>query len=262
MKKMRRSLLLAILIGLWLTCAAGLAADRNQPILFQTSTIQALMTGVYDGDFSFGELKKHGDFGLGTFEALDGEMVAVDGQFYQVKSDGKVYPVSPAQKTPFAEVAFFKAEKTLDLSEPLDLKQLEQRLLSRLPSANLPYAIKITGKFAYIKTRSVPRQARPYPPLVEVAKKQAVFEFKDVDGVIVGFHHPQYLAGVNVAGYHFHFLTVDRRAGGHLLDCRIKQAKAELSQMNDFHLRLPGAESFYRADLSGDKKQEIEKVEK
>jgi acetolactate decarboxylase len=257
--RIHRQLFFLLLILLW-SCAAALAADRQT--LFQTSTLQSLMNGVYDGDFSLGELKQHGDFGLGTFDALDGEMVALGGQFYQVKADGKAYPVSPAQKTPFCQVTFFQAEKTLDLNEPLDLQQLEQYLSTQLPSGNFPYAVKITGKFSHIKTRSVPRQTKPYPPLLEAAKKQAVFEFRDVDGVIVGFYHPQYLAGINIAGYHCHFLTQDRQSGGHLLDCRIKQVKVELEQLEDFSLRLPDTAAYSRTDLSGDKKQDIEKVEK
>ena len=220
------------------------------------------MNGDYDGDCSFRQLARHGDFGLGTFDALDGEMVAVDGKFYQVKTDGKVYPVNPAQNTPFGEVTFFKADQTLTLSEPINYQQLEKFILKQLPTQNLPYAIKITGTFAYIKTRSVPRQTKPYPPLMEVAKHQTVFEFREVDGVIVGFYHPRYLAGVNVAGFHCHFLTGDRQAGGHLLDCRLKRAKLELSRLDDVHLRLPGTAAFYQTDLSGNKKQEIEKVEK
>jgi acetolactate decarboxylase len=259
MLKIRRSLSLAILLVLFWTCAA-LAAEPK--VLFQTSTLQALMNGVYDGDFSFGELKRHGDFGLGTFAALDGEMVGLDGKFYQVKTDGKVYPVADAMQTPFAAVTFFQADKTLDLSEPLDLKQLESYFLTQWPSRNFPYALKITGNFSYIKTRSVPRQVKPYPPLAEVAKKQAVFELKDVDGVIVGFYHPSYLAGINLAGFHFHFLTADRRAGGHLLDCRIKQARVEMDRLDAVQLRLPGTTAFSQTDLTGDKKQEIDKVEK
>jgi acetolactate decarboxylase len=258
--KIRLSWLTALLFVLSLTCAAGLAAE--QKTLFQTSTLQALMNGVYDGDFTFGELSKHGDLGLGTFQALDGEMVAVDGKFYQVKVDGKVYPVIPTQKTPFGEVAFFKADKTLDIGEIPDLKQLEDYLSKQLPSPNFPYAFKITGKFSYIKTRSVTRQAKPYPLLLEVARHQAVFEFRDVDGVIVGFYHPKYLEGINVAGYHVHFLTANRRAGGHLLDCRIRQARAELERLDAVQLRLPDTAEFSSIDLSGDKKQEIEKVEK
>jgi acetolactate decarboxylase len=257
--KICRALLFALLL-IFLTCAAGVAAEHH--VLYQTTTLQALMNGLYKGDVSFGELQKHGDFGLGTFTALNGEMVALDGKFYQVEADGKVYAVSPAEKTPFAEVTFFQADRTLDLGEPLDLKGLQEYLSKQMPSVNFPYAIKITGKFAYIKTRSVPRQHRPYPPLAEVVKHQKTFEFRNVDGVIVGFYHPKYLAGVNLAGYHLHFLTRDRRAGGHLLDCRTQQVKVELSRMDEFELRLPQSAAFSKTDLSRDKKREIEKVEK
>jgi len=256
----RFSLPLFLLLALFLTCAPAPAAEPKT--LFQTSTLQALMNGVYDGDFSLGELARRGDFGLGTFEALDGELVALDGKFYQVKADGKAYPVNPAQKTPFAQSTFFRPDQTLNLSQTLNLKQLEECLTGRLPSANFPYAIKITGNFSYIKARSVPRQSRPYPPLTEVANKQAVFEFRDLNGVIVGFYHPAYLAGINVAGYHFHFLTADRRSGGHLLDCRLKQVKVELSRLTEFQLRLPPTPEFSRTDLTGDQKEKINKVEK
>jgi acetolactate decarboxylase len=258
--KIRLSWLIAVLLVLSLPCVAGLAGEHK--ILFQTSTIQALMKGVYDGDFSFEELSRHGDLGLGTFQALEGEMVAVEGKFYQVKADGKVYPVIPTQKTPFGEVTSFNADKTLDIVGIPDLKQLEDYLSKQLPSPNFPYAFKIKGKFSYIKTRSVPRQTKPYPPLLEVAKHQAVFEFRNVDGVIVGFYHPKYLEGINVAGYHFHFLTANRRAGGHLLNCRIRQARVELERLDAVQLRLPDTAEFSTTDLSGNKKQEIEKVEK
>lgn len=260
MGKICRARLIFLIIFLLVHGAAAQAAAPK--VLFQISTLQALMNGAYGGEFSFGQLEKHGDFGLGTFAALDGEMVALDGQYYQVKTDGRAYIVNPAQKTPFAEVTFFKADKTLTLSKPLNLKQLEVYLQKIFPSGNFPCAIKVKGQFAYVKTRSMPRQTRPYPPLAEVAKHQAVFEFHDVDGTIVGFYYPKYLGGINVAGYHFHFLTWDRRAGGHLLDCRIKQAKVELERLNEVRLRLPESAAFSRTDLSRDKKKEINQVEK
>ena len=95
-----------------------------------------------------------------------------------------------------------------------------------------------------------------------MVKHQAVFEFGDVNGVIVGFYHPKYMEGINVAGYHFHFLTANRQAGGHLLDCRIRQARVEIERLDALQLRLPDIAEFSNTDLSGDKKQDIEKVEK
>jgi acetolactate decarboxylase len=48
-----------------------------------------------------------------------------------------------------------------------------------------------------------------------VAKKQSEFEFTNIKGVIVAFRYPQYLGGINLAGYH-HFITADRQGVGHL----------------------------------------------
>ncbi len=179
-----------------------------------------------------------------------------------MKADGKVYPVHPDKRTPFGEVTFFRPDKALELKEITGLQQLENYLARHLPSPNFPYAIRITGKFSYIKARSIPRQTAPYPPLAEAAKRQVVFEFREVEGVMVGFFHPAYLAGVNLSGCHFHFLSADRRAGGHVLDCHVRQAKLELSRMDAIQVQLPGTKAFAETDLSGDKKQEIEKVEK
>jgi acetolactate decarboxylase len=254
-----RCLLLALFLTLSL--AASLHAADNH-LIFQTSTLQALMNGVYDGDLTFEELARHGDFGVGTFNALDGEMIALDGKFFQIRDDGRVTPVTGAMKTPFAEVTFFKATKTHMLEKPLTYRQLADYITTLLPSPNLLYAIKIEGFFPYVKTRSVPRQHKPYPPLAEVAKKQALFEFTHVKGVIVAFRYPQYLSGVNLAGYHCHFITADRQGGGHLLDCRVEGATIALDAIPKLDLRLPETQEFMRTDLTRDRHHELEKVER
>jgi acetolactate decarboxylase len=251
--------IVVILVILTLAVAAH-AGDRR--VFFQYSTIQALMEGVYDGNLTFRELEKQGDFGLGTLNALDGEMIGINGKFYQIRTDGKAYPVPENAKTPFAEVTFFHPDKTIELCESLNHLELEQRLKELLPSPNLIYGIKITGTFPYIKTRSVPRQQSPYPPLAEVVKRQTVFEFHNVRGVLVGFWLPAYLAGVNVAGYHLHFITEDRRAGGHLLDCRLGEASVEISQLTEFTLQLPLNTKFLQQDLTRAGVKEIGQVER
>jgi acetolactate decarboxylase len=231
-------------------------------VLFQTSTLQALMAGVYDGDLTFEALSRHGDFGLGTFEALDGEMIAIDGTFYQIKADGRVYPVPGSLKTPFAEVTFFKAGRTHMIEMPLNYQQLLAHIDRLLPSPNLPYAIRVDGLFTSVKARSIPRQQKPYPPLAAAAAKQVVFELAKVKGVIVAFRYPAYLAGVNMPGYHCHFITADRRAGGHLLDCRVEGATVAVDAMANFSLRLPDSQEFLQSDLTGDRRHELEKIEK
>jgi len=258
--KSRRFLVLALCLTLCLAAAARNNAEPRR--LFQTSTLQALMAGVYDGDLTYQELARHGDFGLGTFDALDGEMIALDGAFYQIRADGRVYPVAGAMKTPFAEVTFFKADRTHTIEMPMNLRQLLDYVDKLLPSPNLPYAIRIDGVFTSVKTRSIPRQQKPYPPLAAAAEKQAVFELAGVKGVIVAFRHPAYLAGINMPGYHCHFITADRRAGGHLLDCRVEGATVAVAALPNFHLRLPESQAFSQTDLTGDRRHELEKVER
>lgn len=258
--KIVRSLALILLLNL-VVAITSLHAE-NRRYFFQYSTIQALMEGIYDGDLTFRGLRKHGDFGIGTFNALDGEMIGVDGKFYQVKVDGVAYPVVETTRTPFANVTFFRAEKTIKINKSVSYNELEKYLGELLPSANLIYAVKITGTFPFIKTRSVPRQQKPYPRLTDVVKQQAVFEFNKVKGVIVGFRTPSFLSGVNVAGYHLHFITEDRRAGGHVLDFRMEEARIEISQMTEFDLQLPQNAEFLQKDLMVGGEKAIDRVER
>ncbi len=235
----------------------------NRETLSQVSTINALLAGVYDGILTVGELKGYGDFGIGTFEGLDGEMVELDGNLYQVKSDGAAYKVADAMTLPFAEVTFFENDWQERITPGTALAQLQMALDRMLPSKNIFCAIKITGTFSYVKTRSVPKQVKPYPVLTEVTKNQSVFEFKNVTGTIVGFRCPDYVSGVNVPGYHLHFLTSDLKAGGHILDLITDNATAVLDFTPNFMMMLPGMSSdFYKVNLSGDQDQGIQQAEK
>src|ERR1700749_2193112 len=93
--------------------------DHRAGELYQTSLMSALMAGIYEGDAAYGQIRKHGDFGVGTFNDLDGEMVGFDGGFYQLRSDGSVRPVTDDQKTPFTVVTFFRPEQELDVVQPM-----------------------------------------------------------------------------------------------------------------------------------------------
>jgi len=242
-------------------CAALSPAWAGET-LTQVSTIDALIKGLYDGRTTFGELKKHGDFGIGTIDHLDGEVLALDGVFYQITSDGKVHPVPDEATTPLAIVTSFKAEQTKSLGEVGTLAALETWLDAHLGSENYFYAIRLTGTFSSIKVRSVPRQNPPYASLPAVVKTQSVFELHDVKGTLVGFRCPAYVKGLNVPGYHFHFLTEDRRAGGHVLDCAVKEGEAAWDELEKFEMILPKTEAFQQADFSQHDAQAVTTVEK
>lgn len=225
----------------------------------QTAPIGALMAGIYDGDISFGELKKHGNYGIGTVNELDGEMIALDGIFYQIRSDGHVYLLKDDDKTPFAAVTFFQPEVTYFDSDGMTLDELHAALHDMNPTRNFIYAFKIEGSFSYVKTRSVARQEKPYVRLTEAAKDQKFFEMNSVEGTIFGYWMPSYLEGAGVPGFHFHFITKDRQAGGHLIDCVVEKVDVEIDYKYGFNMALPSSMEFYNADLSTEGLDEVEK---
>jgi len=229
------------IVTLLLLLASGCASSRDQAagVAWQNSTIDALLDGNYDGDVTFDELRKHGDFGLGTFDALDGEMLAVGGAFYQVRSNGNVHRVDPKQLTPFSVMTFFRGDKRSAISGPLSYADLQQALGPMREHAGRAYAIRIRGTFDAVRTRSVPRQDKPYRPLADVVKTQPTFDLRDVRGTLVGFWFPESMRHLNVPGYHFHFITDDATAGGHVLDLTLRDGVAEVQELTAVHVELP-----------------------
>ena len=256
---------LTILLAIFLAGCVATQDYEMQPdrdIIFQTSTVNAILEGFYDGILTYGEVKKNGDFGIGTFEGLDGEMIALDNEFYQIKADGVAYEVKDSQETPLVVVTFFDDDRKIMLKGDVDFETLSEYVDKAIPTKNIFYAIRIDGKFSYVRTRSVPKQEKPYPPLVEVTRNQPEFEFNDTVGTIVGFRTPEYANGINVPGYHLHFINEERTAGGHLLEFNIKDPVVAIDYTYDLHMVLPRDEEFYKLDLAEDKSEELEEAEK
>ena len=251
----------AVIVGVWFLLSACAAPPQNT--VYQASTIDALLAGVYDGDTSCRSLLQQGDFGIGTFDGLDGEMVVLDGQIFQVRADGQVYRPSHDTKTPFATVCHFNPEVTLPVAAGTDFEAIEDMLNEAAPNQNLFYAIKIKGHFRSMKTRSVPSQQKPYPPLREVTKNQPEFTMDDISGTIIGFRCPAYVKGINVPGYHLHFISSDRSKGGHILSFEIAHGQCELDALNQYALTLPvNSPEFAGTDLTRDRSQELQDVER
>ena len=248
-------------VGVMLMCAAVLRAGEAG-VLTQWSTIDALLKGDYDGTASLAEVKRHGDFGLGTFNELDGEMLLLDGKVYQIDGAGVVREPGDDVRTPFAAALFFKADITFDVPAGLTMEQVQARIDAALPSANLFYAVKVTGKFSEVRTRSVPKQVKPYAPLAEVAKGQSLFKIEGTEGVLVGLKCPGFVKSLNVPGYHFHYLSADRKSGGHVLGLVTGEGvRVSVSVAREFAVKLPASASFEALDLSGDRSKELHAVE-
>jgi acetolactate decarboxylase len=218
---------------------ADLHAERDAHVLFQASTVGALLEGAFDGDLSFAELAAHGDLGLGTLNGLDGEMIAIDGSFYRADVDGRVHPIAAAAKTPFAVVTRFEPTIDARIDEPLSHAGLLARLDALIPAGASSCAIRLDGRFGLLRARSVPAQVPPYRPLTEVVAEQHVFELEDVAGTMLGFRFPAYAEGIEISGFHLHFISDDRSVGGHVLDSRSRGLRVRIDPSNDLHVELP-----------------------
>ena len=218
------------------------ADDRDT--LYQVSTLPALGAGLYEGFRPYEDILGKGDFGIGTFNGLEGEMILLDGVVYQVLVDGTVMRPEPTSLSPFATVKFFKPEQTGDIADAMDYKETAALLDGLLVTKNVPIAIRIEGVFEYVKARSVPAQEQPYPTLSAALEHQRIFEMTNVTGTAVGFRFPTALAGVQADGYHLHFITQDRQAGGHLLDFRLRDVRYEVDYAYDMLLEFPQTAEF------------------
>jgi acetolactate decarboxylase len=229
---------------------AGLHAEHEPHLVFQASTIGALLDGAYEGELTFAELAEHGDLGLGTLDHLDGEMVALDGRFYRADIDGNINEIAPEIRTPFGVVVWFEPSLEFELPGPLSYDELTTAVDRQLGVGTPSLALRVDGRFDSVRARSVPRQRPPYRPLSEVVADQHVFELSDVEGSLIGFRFPDYSRGLEAAGYHLHFITADRTRGGHVLGCALRSGHALVDPSADLHVELPAGVDLAASDLS------------
>lgn len=234
--------------------------EASHHTLYQISTATALVEGVYQGAVRVGNLRQHGDHGLGTFEDLDGEMVVADGHFYQAQCDGSVHEVGDDVLTPFAVVTRFEPEIEVVLDHCPEMRSLTARFDSLRNSENVFYALKVHGVFDYVHARAVCR-TRAGVRLVEAAAVQPEFEFHHIAGTLVGFWTPEYARTLNVPGYHLHFLSDDKKCGGHVLECAGTNLRLQIQREGAYQVALPETEEFLKADLRRDPAADLAKAE-
>jgi acetolactate decarboxylase len=234
----------------------------DQDVIYQVSTIDTLLLGGFDGVYNFSTLETKGDLGIAVFDALDGEIIEIDGIFYQERADGTVRQVRGDDTTPFATVTWFEPDHEVRIARADNFSDFTTQLEAALPSPNLFYAIRIHGTFPEMKTRAVSRQEKPYPRLVDACAGQSVFMLNNTSGTIAGFYTPEMVEGLNIPGLHLHYLTDDHSAGGHILDFSVENATVELDSTSRFTMWLPEGDQYAGYDLGEDLSRELTEVEK
>lgn len=232
--------------------------DRHRA--YQISTSAALVQGVFDGAVSSQNLLAHGNFGLGTFPHLDGEMVVLDGRIYQVRGDGSVQERRDDFLVPFAVVSRFQPDGSFEIPVIGSLQDLERGCDPQRESENLFYALRVEGLFDHIHTRAV-RSPGEGKGLAAAAQTQPEFRFTNIEGTLVCIWSPRYSSSFSIPGYHFHFISKDRTHGGHVLGCAAKSLRAEIQVLSEYDVRLPEAGAFLKENLGLDTTKVLEKAE-
>jgi acetolactate decarboxylase len=254
----------ALVIGAIALATLGAAPpDAGRDRLYQVSTIDALLQGVYDGTVTVAALEREGDTGTGTFDRLDGELTMLDGEVWQARADGSVSRAPPDETTPFAAVARYRPDRTGVLGPAGNLTATQQRLSTYLSSPNLFAMVRADGTFDYVKVRAPRAQSKPYPDLVNATADQGVHELRNATGTLVGTYTPPYVEGVAITGWHLHFITDDRSFGGHVLEIASDGTpRVGIDDLSSFTVQLPVGTGFTEADLSQDLSSELDVVEK
>jgi len=257
---------IVVLLVLMSGCATVDKSTPGSDDLYQISLLNALLLGEYDGFVSVGTLKTYGDTGIGTFHALDGEMVLLDGVVYQAKVDGSVTQVKDEVLVPFAMATHFDSDVAdLPCNSIVSIEELkaflDRTIRERTHDLNCFYVAKIQGTFPSITVRSVPAQQKPYQRLSVIASTQKEYTYEQVEGTIVAFRCPDYVDGINLPQWHLHFLSSDTTKGGHVLLVDVAEANLQIGVMRNYHIVLPESETFAAMDIAHDLTQEALSVE-
>jgi acetolactate decarboxylase len=221
---------------------------RGAPVVFQVSTLDALKVGLYQGVYAVRALKRQGDFGLGTFEGIDGEMTILNGHVYHFRSDGVVTEEPDCSRVPFAVITTFRSGVRFSM-DGVSMDELGRQIDQHIRSTNLFYAIRMHGNFSELTTRAIPKLFPPYPPLSEAVEQEVKFPFRDIKGTLVAFRCPAWVKGINQVGYHYHFISDDETAGGHALSFTTGLVTVEIQELQRNSIWVPDKGPFLTAPL-------------
>lgn len=267
MKKLLLSLLLPVSFIALSGCSNNSANESNKyntEAIHQVSLLQGLMLGDYYGSVTVKELKSMGNTGIGTFNSLNGELILIDGICFRANESLELEVVSDDETVPFADVTFLDNDLSYELNGLNSIEELKSTLDNKVKElgTNRFYMIRIDGLFNEIYFRSEKKQSLPYKPLNEVLKTDQTFKtMTNTNGSIVGLYTPNYMSDLNAVGWHFHFVTEDRRSGGHVLNADLGECNITWDYTDSFNMYLPDGEFFKTLDLTVDQDDAIKEVE-
>lgn len=238
--------------------------ENNQKI-YQVSTLQALAMGYSRSVVTVEELLQHGDIGLGTFEDVNGEMIVLDGGCYRALNDGAVEEAEGDRGVPFAAVTFLADAESIDVGPVGDIETLKQLMDVKIEEGfglNSTHIVRIDGTFQKISARSEYPYRSQHVSLKEILMMtQTEFYFEDVAGTLVCVYYPDYMDGINAPGWHLHFLSKDKKHGGHVFDLVMEKGTMQVNKISQIQIQIPTSPAFDTYSLKDASQDEIKEVE-
>ncbi len=233
--------------------------------IYQVSTLQALAMGYSRSVITVETLLQHGDAGLGTFEDVNGEMIALDGVCYRAIDDGTVVVAENDRGVPFAAVTRFKdvpPVEVRDIGNIDELKRLMDLKIEEDFGLNSMHVVRIDGSFEKVCARSETPHRSQHVSLKEILQKtQTEFFFNDISGTLVCVYFPDYMDGINAPGWHLHFVSDDRSHGGHVFDLVLKEGTMKINKISRIEIQIPTSPAFDTYSLKDASQDEIKEVE-
>ncbi|MBQ3388132.1 MAG: acetolactate decarboxylase [Thermoguttaceae bacterium] len=254
-----------LLLGFLAPAPSVRAISPADPKVVQISTVGALLAGEYDGVVSVRQLLGFGNFGIGTVNAIDGELIVFRGVPFVAKADGSVRIAPNNETVPFAAVVNLDWEKVkwTVFDKPVGRAGFTAAVDAIATNPNYFYAIYFEGKFSGVEARSERGQTKPYRPLAETMKTAEVrYSIGGGEGVMFGFRSPEFVSGLNVPGDHLHFLTYDHTKGGHVTDFTIESGVLGVQPIPAFTVYMPEKLNALPGEISRDRTEELNEIEK
>lgn len=237
----------------------------TNPIMFQVATLQALALGYTKPVVTVKELLAQGDTGLGTYRNVDGEMILAFGECYRADENGAVTRVPDDMGVPFSAVSFLQGKREFGLGSIDSISALKNELNNRIEEnfgLNSMHMVRIDGVFNKVCARSESAYESQHVELKEILRNtQKDFTFENIDGSLVCVYFPDFMDGINAAGWHFHFLSNDKTRGGHVFDIDMKEGHVFLDKISEIHIKMPDDPAFDTYSLKEASGEDIKKVE-
>lgn len=233
--------------------------------MFQVSTLQALMLGYSKAVISVDELLGHGNTGIGTFTDVDGEMIVLDGVCYRAMENGDITVAEPERGVPFSTICEMRDGRPIEFGLMNSVEELKTELNNIIDShfgLNSMHMARIDGMFEIVDARSESGYESVHVNLKTIlGKTQKAFKFEKIEGTLVCVYFPDYMDGINASGWHLHFISNDKKYGGHVFDFIMKSGKGHISKINEIEIKLPDEPIFDTYSLKQVADDEVKAVE-